>query len=195
MLSEDVLEAVRDTIYLRCKLLLYLYTQFLLSSSIEHGSCKPVMRPLWYQDPCGRHESRNESSYFYGDSIIVSPLQNNIGNIKTCFEFDELGNVVHAKVIDKAPKVRVQIAQGKIIPVISFTRAQLADELQSTKLITDNLKDLKLDILVFPHKFDIKNASSAQCLADGFIYIDDMLTHRYAEKSEYLLLKIRLIGD
>ena len=79
--------------------------------------------------------------------------------------------------------------------MIAFTQEQLKDELQSTKFITDNLKNLMLDIIVFPNKFDIKNSQEKQCLADGFIYVDDMLTHKYAEKKEYLLLKMQLMGD
>lgn len=102
---------------------------------------------------------------------------------------------MHSKAIGKCPHVRMQILQGKIVPLISFTKKEMAEDLHSTKFVTDNLANLKLDIHVFPHKYDIKNPQPEQCLAEGFIYIDDMLTHKYSEKNEYFLMKVQLKGD
>ena len=83
---QDLKSRIRDTIHLRYRLLVYLYTHFFLSQNFEHGSCMPVMRPLWMQEPMGRHEKRNESSYFFGSSILVSQVHNGqrdkIGNIQ-----------------------------------------------------------------------------------------------------------------
>lgn len=71
------------------------------------------MRPLWYDDPCGGHELKNETSYFFGNSMIVSIMshKNNIGNIKSHYEFDNQGNIVLSKDLGQdKPMVRVQIA-------------------------------------------------------------------------------------
>ena len=79
--------------------------------------------------------------------------------------------------------------------MIAFTEEELRDKLQSTKYITDNLSKIKLDIHVFQRKFDIKDSRAEQCLAEGFVYIDDMLTFNHANKKEYFLLKLQLMGD
>ena len=61
--------------------------------------------------------------------------------------------------------------------------------------MTDNLSSLKLDLYVFPRDYDIRNPEPEQCLADGYIYMDDMLTHDHETKKEYLLLQVKLMGN
>ena len=82
------------------------------------------MRPLWYQDPSGRHENTNESSYFFGDGIVVSPNSdsNKIGRISSKYEFDDQGEIVYSKDLKKVPQVRAQIVQGSIIPMLAITQ-------------------------------------------------------------------------
>lgn len=109
--NNELQDLVRETLQLRYKMLVYIYTQFFMASNMEYGGCKPIMRPLWYQDPAGRHESTNESSYFFGDAIVVSPLsqRNDIGKISTKYEFNDHGQIVFSQHQLKTPEVRVQI--------------------------------------------------------------------------------------
>ena len=130
------------------------------------------MRPLWYSYPEVKSVEQNETTFCFGDAILVSihPEKNKVPQgIESEFEFDERGEIVKSDGCLPMKWIRQQIAQGSIVPLVTF------DNPNSTKAITDNLSSLKMDI----HVFGLE--------AEGYIYIDDMLT--FDKKSMFLHIK------
>ena len=92
--SDEANSNIKSSISLRYKLLIYLYTQFFLSTNDEHGNHSPIMRPLWYQYPDVKDIEKNETSFCFGPSIIVSimPEKNKVPKgINTEYEIDHDG--------------------------------------------------------------------------------------------------------
>lgn len=93
--------------------------------------------------------------------VSVMPEKNKVPKgVETKWEIDSLGNFVDSDSNFSSMKhIRQQVVDGSIIPLIHFTEPPI-----STKSITANLASLKLDFHIFG------------ATAEGFIYIDDMLT-------------------
>ena len=114
--SDAACSNIKSSIILRYKLLVYLYTQFYLSTDAKYGSNSPIMRPLWYQYPDVKDIEKNETSFCFGPALIVSiqPEKNFIPRgIDTQFEIDCNGDIVKSnEKVQGMNHIKQQVVQG-----------------------------------------------------------------------------------
>ncbi|EPS25467.1 putative alpha-glucosidase [Penicillium oxalicum 114-2] len=156
-----VADAARKAIEIRYRLLDYLYTAF--HRQTQTG--EPFLQPMFYVYPEDKKTFANEAQFFYGDALLVSPVQD-VGETtvdaylpKDLFYDWYTGAKVNGKGATKKLKnvgvteIPIHIRGGSIIPL----RAESA-------MTTKELRRRGFEILVAP---DNKGYAS------GSLYLDD----------------------
>lgn len=156
-----VADAARKAIDIRYRLLDYLYTAF--HQQTQTG--EPFLQPLFYVYPSDANTFANEAQFFYGDSLLISPVQD-VGqtSVDAYFPNDVFydwhtgaavhgqGATVHLDNIG-VTEIPIHIRGGSVIPL----RAKSA-------MTTTELRRRPFEILVAP------NLSG---YASGSLYLDD----------------------
>lgn len=156
-----VADAARKTIDIRYRLLDYLYTAFYRQTQTG----EPFLQPLFYVYPSDANTFANQAQFFYGDSLLISPVQD-IGQTtvdayfpKDIFYDWHTGAVVrgHGATIRldniSLTEIPIHIRGGSVIPL----RAKSA-------MTTAELRRRGFEILVAPDK---------KGYASGSLYLDD----------------------
>jgi alpha-glucosidase len=156
-----VANAARKAIETRYRLLDYLYTAFHRQSQTG----EPFLQPLFYVYPSDANTFANEAQFFYGDSILVSPVQD-VGqtSVDAYFPNDVFydwnsgavirgqGATVHLDNID-VTEIPIHIRGGSVIPLRS-----------KSAMTTTELRRRGFEILVAPNQSGY---------ASGSLYLDD----------------------
>lgn len=183
----SVAEAARKIIDIRYRLLDYLYTAF--HRQTQTG--EPFLQPLFYVYPADQNTFANELQFFYGDSIMVSPVtEEGQTSVDAYFPNDLFydwftGKVVHGRgetitLSDlKTTDIPIHIRGGSVIPLRS-----------KSAMTTTDLRKKGFEIVVAP------NTSN---YASGQLYLDDgeSLTPDSTSlvKFEYSHGKLNIRGD
>lgn len=156
-----VAEAARKIIDLRYRLLDYLYTAF--HRQTQTG--EPFLQPLFYLYPSDTNTFANELQFFYGDSILVSPVQDQgQTSVEAYFPSDIFydwytgravrgwgGNITLSNI--GVTEIPIHIRGGSVIPLRS-----------KGAMTTTELRRRPFEILIAP------NLSG---YASGELYLDD----------------------
>jgi alpha-glucosidase len=176
--EEKTKQLAKQSIELRYKLLPYNYT--LAFENNQTG--KPLMRPVFFEEPENQEQLINASTYLWGNDFLVTPIVNPKvkekevyfpeNNVWFDFYTDEQFEGGQTKLIaTKKNSIPTYVRAGAFIP--------MPELVQSTD-------DYKLDgfELHYFHDNSIKES-------ERFIYHDDGLTPNAFEKGEYELLKFK----
>lgn len=156
-----VAEAARKIIDIRYRLLDYLYTAFHRQSQ----SGEPFLQPLFYIYPEDQNTFTNQLQFFYGDSIMVSPVADEGQTSVAAYFPNELfydwftGKAIRGRGASitleniKPTDIPIHIRGGSIIPLRS-----------KSAMTTTDLRKKGFEILVAP------NQSGT---ATGTLYLDD----------------------
>ncbi|PPQ96021.1 hypothetical protein CVT25_013883 [Psilocybe cyanescens] len=156
-----VAEAARNALDIRYRLIDYLYTAF----HQAHLDGTPVLHPVWFKYPKDANTFAIDHQFFYGDSILVSPVvEDDTTSVSiylprdTFYDFTTLAPVQGAGSFVKLDNVNftqipLHIKSGVVLPL----RAKSA-------MTTVQLRKTDFELVVAPN---------ARGQASGALYIDD----------------------
>ncbi|KAF8814168.1 hypothetical protein BYT27DRAFT_7130231 [Phlegmacium glaucopus] len=157
----SVTEAAKYVLDIRYRLLDYMYTAF----HRAHLDGSPVLHPLWFKYPKDQNTFAIEYQFFYGDSILVSPVTGDDATSVSIYlpqdvfydfdTFSPVGGAGSFITLSDVPftKIPLHIKGGAILPL----RAQSA-------MTTTALRKNDFEFIVAP---------DTQGEAFGTLYIDD----------------------
>jgi len=156
-----VATAAKNAISMRYRLLDYIYTAF----HQAHLDGSPVLNPLFFKYPQDQNTFGIDTQFFYGDSILVSPVtgenavsvtiylpKDNFYDFLTYAPIQGTGSTVHLSNVPFT-SIPVYIRGGAVIPLR-----------QSSANTTAQLRQLDFEIVVAP---------GVDGSASGNLYIDD----------------------
>lgn len=183
----SVAEAARKIIDIRYRLLDYLHTAFYRQTQ----SGEPFLQPVFYLYPSDRNTFANELQFFYGDSLLISPVPDEgQTSVQAYFPNDLFydwytGNPIrgHGATITLAnisvTEIPIHIRGGSILPLRS-----------KGALTTTELRRRPFDILIAP---------GSTGYASGELYLDDGESIQPARTSmvhlEYQGGKLQIRGE
>ncbi|KAK0441270.1 glycoside hydrolase family 31 protein [Armillaria borealis] len=156
-----VAEAAKNVLDMRYRLMDYIYTAF-HTASLD-GT--PVLQPLWFQYPADKATYPIDLQFFYGDSILVSPVTDEDSTTVTVY----IPNDTFYDFLSLAPIERAgqQVTFTNVgftdIPVFIKGGSILPLRVQST-MTTAELRKEAFEFVVAPH---------ANGTATGKLYLDD----------------------
>lgn len=182
-----VAEAARKIIDIRYRLLDYLYTAFYRQTQTG----EPFLQPLFYLYPGDSNTFTNELQFFYGDSLLISPVQDEgQTSVEAYFPNDlfydwHTGNPVHSHGGNITltnigiTEIPIHIRGGSIIPLRS-----------ESAMTTTELRRRPFEILIAP---------SSTGYASGELYLDDGESlepaHTSTVQFEYQGGKLQIRGE
>lgn len=184
---KSVTEAARKIIDIRYRMLDYLYTAFHRQSVTG----EPFLQPMFYLYPSDANTYENEAQFFYGDSILVSPVTDQGQTSVEAYFPDDLfydwftGVVVHGN----EEKVKLDNLQSTDIPI--HIRGGSVIPLRSkSAMTTTELRRRGFEIVVAPN---------ANGYARGELYLDDGESlhpeHTSLVQFEYASRKLTIRGQ
>ncbi|KAA8651458.1 putative alpha-glucosidase [Aspergillus tanneri] len=157
----SVAESARKAIGIRYQLLDYIYTQFHRQSKTG----EPFLQPLFYLYPEDKNTFSNDLQFFYGDSILISPVTDeNKTSVNAYFPNDIFydwytGAPVRGQGANKTLEnigithIPIHIRGGSIVPIRS-----------SSAMTTAELRTKSFELLIAP---------GLDRTASGSLYLDD----------------------
>lgn len=157
----SVAEAARKIIDIRYRLLDYLYTAF----HRQTVTGEPFLQPLFYIYPNDANTFDNELQFFYGDSILVSPVADQgETSVEAYFPDDRFYDWFTGKIVQgNEEKVKLDSVQTTDIP-IHIRGGSIIPLRSESAMTTTELRHRGFEILVAP------NGSG---YARGELYLDD----------------------
>lgn len=171
-LWESVAEAARSAIDIRYRLLDYIYTAF--HQQTIDGT--PILNPLFFLYPNDTNTFNNELQFFYGDSILVSPVtEENATSVSVYLPNDRFYTWGSWDVVE---------GQGETVELtdIGFTEIPLHVRGGSILPVRSQSGNTTTATRKFP--FDLVIAPSRDGKASGSLYLDDGDSIEQAATSE-----------
>ncbi|KAK0210069.1 alpha-glucosidase [Desarmillaria ectypa] len=156
-----VAEAAKNVLDMRYRLMDYIYTAF-HTASLD-GT--PVLQPLWFQYPADKATYPIDLQFFYGDSILVSPVTDEDSmSVNVYLPDDTFYNFTSlAPIKGTGQQVTLTDVGFTDIPVFIKGGSILPLRVQST-MTTTELREKDFEFVVAPH---------ADGTAAGKLYLDD----------------------
>ncbi|KAJ5167440.1 alpha/beta-glucosidase agdC [Penicillium canariense] len=156
-----VADAARKIIEIRYRLLDYLYTAF--HQQTQTG--EPFLQPLFYVYPSDANTFANEAQFFYGDALLISPVQD-VGQTSVDAYFpNDIFYDWHSGATVRGHGAPVHLSNIGITEIPIHIRGGSVIPLRATSaMTTTELRRRGFEILVAPNLSDY---------ASGSLYLDD----------------------
>lgn len=168
-LWDTVAEAARNALDIRYRLLDYIYTGF--HQQTLDGT--PVLQPLWFQYPTDSNTFANQLQFFYGNSLLISPVtEENSTSVTIYLPNDRFYTWNTWQLIESS-------GQDFLLTDIPFTApppihvrgGSILPMRQSPGYTTSETKNSPLELLVAPGREG--GEGEAPATATGSLYLDD----------------------
>lgn len=169
-LWDTVAEAARNALDIRYRLLDYIYTGF--HQQTLDGT--PVLQPLWFQYPTDSNTFANQLQFFYGNSLLISPVtEENSTSVTIYLPNDRFYTWNTWQLIESS-------GQDFLLTDIPFTApppihvrgGSILPMRQSPGYTTSETKNSPLELLVAPGRGG-GGEGKAPATATGSLYLDD----------------------
>ncbi|KAG8896761.1 hypothetical protein FRC00_005310 [Tulasnella sp. 408] len=156
-----VAEAAKKAIAIRYQLLDYIYTHFHRQS--KDGT--PLIGPMWFQYPADQNTYPIDLQFFYGDSLLVSPVtQENSTSVDIYLPKDTF--------YDYFTLAPVQGSGAKVsLTNVNFTDIPL--HIRGGGILPMRVESAMTTVALRQKDFQIVVAPNASGTATGYLYIDD----------------------
>lgn len=160
-LWDVVADAARSAIEIRYKLLDYIYTAFYRQTQTGH----PILNPLFYLYPSDPNTPGIDLQFFYGDSILVSPVTEEDSTSVTIYLPDDL-------FYDYYTGSAVQGA-GKEVVLNNIALTHIPLHIRGGSIIPERSEGAMTTTLLREKDFNLIIAPDANGNAKGSLYLDD----------------------
>lgn len=156
-----VAEAAKKAIAIRYQLLDYIYTHF----HRQNTDGTPLLGPMWFQYPTDQNTYPIDLQFFYGDSLLVSPVtQENSTSVDIYLPKDTF--------YDYFTLAPVQGAGAKVsLTNVNFTDIPL--HIRGGGILPMRVESAMTTTALRQKDFQIVVAPNASGTASGYLYIDD----------------------
>lgn len=156
-----VADAARKIIDIRYRLLDYLYTAFYRQTQTG----EPFLQPLFYIYPNDANTFSNEVQFFYGDSLLISPvLDQGLTSVDAYFPEDIF--------YDWTTGARIT-GEGKSITLSNITLTDIPMHIRAGSILPLRSKGAMTTTELRTRGFEIVIAPNEDNFASGELYLDD----------------------
>ena len=171
-----VAEAARNALDIRYRLLDYLYTHMHRQS--VNGS--PVLNPLWFMYPEDSNTFGNQLQFFYGDSILVSPVtEENTTSVSIYLPDDIFYDFYTLETVE---------GEGAIIELDDIPYTDIPLHVRGGSIIPMRNQSAYTTTEVRKQPFHLLIAPDREGKASGMLYLDDGDSIEQAATSEIELV-------
>ncbi|KAG9083531.1 hypothetical protein FS749_005959 [Ceratobasidium sp. UAMH 11750] len=180
----SVAQAAKNAIDIRYRLMDYMYTA--IQQAHEDGS--PVLNSLWFKYPQDKNTYPIDLQFFYGDSILVSPVTaENSTSVDIYLPKDVFYDFLTYKaVVGRGATVSLTNVDYTLIPV-HIKGGSVLPLRASSAMTTKALRDLDFEYVVAP---DVSGKASGQLYVDDGVSIEPKTSTRLSMSYRNKELKV-----
>jgi alpha-glucosidase len=156
-----VAQAAKNAIDMRYRLLDYFYTAL----HKAHVDGTPVLQPLWFQYPQDANTFPIDLQFFYGDSILVSPVhQENVTDVSIYLPNDTFYDFLTYNVVQ---------GSGSSVQLSNVDYTQIPVHIRGGVVLPLRVESAMTTAALRKKNFELVVAPSKDGKASGSLYVDD----------------------